>query len=70
MDKLKEEILKVTNDNKILTQRQLLKLLRICNVRLSFENYNELYSFLEDNEISLTSNESNESNEKKYILGN
>lgn len=65
MDKLKEAILKITSDTKVITENQLFKLLMTYHVRLSSINYNIIYRFLNENEISLISGEEND---KKYSL--
>ena len=67
MDKLKEDILKIANINKVLTEKQLFRLLMTYHVKLSPENYEIIISFLKENEIKLINDEEKS---KKYILGN
>ena len=67
MDKLKEDILKIASINKVLTEKQLFRLLMTYHVKLSPENYEIIISFLKENEIKLINDEEKS---KKYILGN
>lgn len=65
MEELKAEILKIASDTKVLTQNQLFKLLMVNHVRLTPINYDIINSFLDENGIILTSQQTNE---KKYGL--
>ena len=70
MDKLKEEILKITKETKCLTDGQLVRLLISHNVRLDRENFDDIYSFLKSNKIALRnpSGQSNTAGSKEYVL--
>ena len=64
MEKIKEEILRITKDSKSITNSELCQLLRTYKVKLNPINYDIIYKFLEENEISLIVREDN----KKYVL--
>lgn len=64
MNKLKEEILILTKESKSITNSELCQLLRTYKVKLKPINYDIIYKFLKENEISLIVREDN----KKYVL--
>ena len=65
MDNLKEEILELTSVTKVLTEKQLFRLLMTYKVKFDMNNYRIICSFLEENGITLK----DEEDDKKYVLG-
>lgn len=70
MDNLKKDILEITKETKTLSSSQLIRLLFKHNVGLDRKSYDEIYSFLQENKISLrnSSSQSNTTGSKEYIL--
>lgn len=68
MDKLIKDILELTKDNKVITEKQLFKLLINNHIRFNKDNYDYINLFLKENNISLTSNENNVDKNKKIVL--
>ena len=63
MDEIKNEILMKYNETKVISYMQLVKLFKKFDVEINQFNFAKLYSFLENNNISLVSD-----NTKKMVL--
>ena len=63
MDEIKNEILVKYNETKVISYMQLVKLFKKFDVEINQFNFAKLYSFLENNNISLVSD-----NTKKMVL--
>lgn len=64
MDELKKEILIITSDTRVLTQKELFHLLMKNKVKLNMTNYQTIILFLKENKIKLIDKE----DKKQYIL--
>lgn len=64
MDKLKKEILKITSDTRVLTQKELFHLLLKNKVKLNMTNYQTIILFLKENKIKLIDKE----DKNQYVL--